>query len=102
MKTITSKMNEEIKSVCALHDRKGREEQNRFIAEGLRTVTTLIKNKMKLVQLYATEKNLPDAQKLANDFFITIVPETVMDKISAASSASGLLAVFEIPAQPNF
>ncbi len=25
MKTITSKTNEEIKSVCALHDRKGRE-----------------------------------------------------------------------------
>lgn len=102
MKTITSKINEEIKSVCGLHDRKGREEQNKFIAEGSRTVTTLIKNKMKLVQLYSTEKNLTEAQKLANDSFITLVPETVMEKISAATSASGLLAVFEIPSQPNF
>jgi RNA methyltransferase, TrmH family len=102
MKTITSKINEEIKLVCALHDRKGREEQNRFIAEGLRTVSTLIKNQMKLVQLYTTEKNISDAKKLANDSFITLVPETVMEKISAATSASGLLGVFEIPAQPNY
>ena len=102
MKTITSKTNEEIKSVCALHDRKGREEQNRFMAEGLRTVTTLIKNSMKVVQLYTTEKNLADAHKLVNEPLITIVPETVMDKMSATTTASGFLAVFEIPAQPNF
>jgi TrmH family RNA methyltransferase len=102
MKTITSKTNEEIKSVCALHDRKGRETQNRFIAEGLRTVTTLIKNSMKLAQLFTTQENLAEAQKLANDFFITIVPETVMEKMSAATSPSGFLAVFEIPVQPNF
>jgi RNA methyltransferase, TrmH family len=102
MKTITSKANEEIKLVCALHDRKGREDQNRFIAEGLRTVTTLIKNRMKLMQLYTTEKNLSDAKNLANDSIITLVPETVMAKISAATSASGLLGVFEIPTQPNF
>lgn len=102
MKTITSKINEEIKLVCALHDRKGREEHNRFIAEGQRTVTTLIKNNMKLQQLYTTEKNLSDAKKLANDSLITLIPETVMEKISAATSASGLLGVFEIPSQPNF
>lgn len=102
MKTITSKINEEIKLVCALHDRKNREEQNKFIGEGLRTVSTLIKNSMKVVQLYTTEKHLGDAQKLVNDALITIVPETVMEKISAASTPSGLLGVFEIPAQPNF
>lgn len=102
MKTITSKTNEEIKLVCALHDRKGREEQNRFIAEGLRTVTTLIKNSMKIVQLYTTEKYVADAQKLVNESLITIIPETVMEKISAATSPSGFLGVFEIPAQPNF
>lgn len=102
MKTITSKTNEEIKSVCALHDRKEREAQNKFIAEGLRTVTTLIKNSMKVVQLYSTEKHLAEAQKLVNEPFITIVPETVMEKMSAATTASGFLCVFEIPAQPNF
>lgn len=102
MKTITSKTNDEIKSVCALHDRKDRESQNRFIAEGLRTVTTLIKNSMKVVQLYTTEKYLSDAQKLVNESLITLVPETVLQKMSAATTASGLLGVFEIPAQPNF
>ncbi len=102
MKVITSKTNEEIKSVCALHDRKERESQNKFIAEGLRTVTTLIKSGMKVVQLYTTEKHAYDAQKLVNESLVTIVPETVMEKMSAATSASGFLAVLEIPAQPNF
>jgi len=102
MKTITSKTNEEIKSVCALQDRKGREAQNKFMAEGLRTVSTMVKNGMKPVQLDVTEALLPDAQKLVIESLITIVPETVMEKMSAVSSASGFLAVFEIPGQPSF
>lgn len=102
IKTITSKTNEEIKLVCALHDRKGRQEQNRFMAEGLRTVSTLVKNGMKVVQLYTTQELLNEAQRLVNESMITLVADTVMQKMSAASTASGFLAVFEIPAQPNF
>jgi TrmH family RNA methyltransferase len=102
MKTITSKTNEEIKLVCALHDRKGRESQNKFFAEGLRTVTTMIKNGMKPVQLYVIQELLAEAQKLVNESIITIVAETVIEKMSAVTSPSGFLAVFEIPGQPSF
>ena len=102
MKTITSRANEEVKSVCDLHDSKGRKAQNQFMAEGLRTCTTLIKNGMKLIQLYVTQDNLPAAQELANDFFITIVDKSVMAKMSAATTPSGMLATFAIPAQMPF
>ena len=101
MKTILSTANEEIKSVRALHENKGRQEQKKFIAEGLRTCTTLIKNQMKLVQLYVLEEHQADAQKLVNDT-ITIVSESVMQKISSLKTPSGMLGVFEIPTQLPF
>jgi RNA methyltransferase, TrmH family len=102
MKTISSRSNEEIKSVCDLHESKGRKAQNQFIAEGLRTCTTLIKSGMKLTQLYVTHEHLTAAQELANDFFITVVDKSVMNKISAATTPSGMLATFAIPASIPF
>lgn len=102
MKTITSRTNEEIKEVCLLHAPKGRKEKNQFIAEGERICSTLVKKGMKIVQLYVTDEHTAWAQKLVNEKVITIVHETVMQKISTASTPSGILGVFEIPAQPHF
>ena len=64
IKTITSRTNEEIKQVATLKDKKAREEQNRFMAEGLRTCSTLAKTGMKLVQMYTTQANLEDVQDI--------------------------------------
>jgi len=43
MKTITSRANEEVKSVCDLHDSKGRKAQNQFMAEACVPVPRLLK-----------------------------------------------------------
>ncbi len=102
MKTITSRTNEEIKLVHELHASKGRTAQNRFLAEGSRTCSTLIKNGMKLVQLYVTQEQLETAQEFAKDYFITIIPESVLEKISTATTPSGIVGIFEIPPQPPF
>lgn len=102
MKTITSRTNEEIKLVCDLHESKGRKAQNQFIAEGVRTCTTLVKSGMKLIQFYVTQEHAPAAQKLSNDFLVTVVTQPVMEKLSTVKTPSGMLAVFEIPAQPQF
>ncbi len=102
IKTITSRTNEEIKLVAALKDKQAREEQKRFIAEGLRTCSTLAKSGMKLVQMYTTQEHLEEVQEFVKNYFITIVEDHVMQKMSAATTPSGILAVFEIPSQPSF
>ena len=102
IKTITSRTNEEIKQVATLKDKKAREEQNRFMAEGLRTCSTLAKTGMKLVQMYTTQANLEDVQEFTKNYYITIVEDHVMEKMSAATTPSGILGVFEIPSQPPF
>lgn len=102
MKTIISRSNEEIKLVSELHNTKGRKEHNLFLAEGLRTCTTLIKGGMKIKQIYTLEEHYEPMKKLANYDLVTVVPGPVMEKISALTTPSGIVATFEIPAQSAF
>ncbi len=102
IKTITSRTHEDVKLVTSLHDKKGRTEHHKFIAEGLRTCSTLAKTGTKLVQMYTTEENLEAVREFVKNFFITIVEDHVMQKMSTATTPSGILAVFEIPKQTNF
>lgn len=97
-KIITSVANEEVKHVVSLHLPKNRQQHQQFIAEGIRICTTLIDSGTKLVTLYATEKALP----LIKNIMATsiIVSDHVMEKMSAASSPSGVLGVFAIPKSP--
>ncbi len=96
MKYITSRTNPLVKQVTSLHTRKGRTEHKQFIAEGLRTCETLVKNFM-LVSCYVTDamsvQNIPF---IPNHKIIDVTDE-VMQKMSTAESPSGILCVFEIP-----
>jgi TrmH family RNA methyltransferase len=100
MKIITSRANPEIKHVTALHTKKGRTVHNEFIAQGIRTCQTLIQNDYKLIQLYVTEQYLQAAQAITEQ--ITIVANSVMEKISSTKTANGIVGVFTIPEQPDF
>ena len=97
MKSITSLQNDEIKEIVKLHDNRGRQKAQWFIAEGFRTINTLKTAKTELVQLYVTESMLAQAQKIASDNYITLVSDQVLKKISPSVSPSGLLAIFKIP-----
>jgi RNA methyltransferase, TrmH family len=100
IKQITSATNPLIKHVVQLHSAKYRKTHQEFIAEGFRTIATLVENSSLLITLLVVEEYLYDAQQIAPDEHIIIVPTGVMDKISTANSPSGFLAVFKIPAQP--
>lgn len=100
MKEITSRTNPEVKLVTELHDAKGRKKHNMFIAEGLRICKTLVENGFKPLNVYATESQLGDAYSCAPRSACTRVDEHVMERMSAASTPSGLLCVFAIPAAP--
>lgn len=102
IKTITSRTNETVKRVADLHSSKGRKEQKRFIAEGARTCQTLVENGMELVQMYAIKEEFATVKEFTKNFFITLVEDHVMQKMSTAKTPSGILGVFKIPAQPSF
>lgn len=100
MKIISSRQNPEIKLVDALKKSKERLSQQRFFAEGLRTVQTLLKT-FKPVQCYLTQKAFDENHINIHRDLITLVSDEVMAKISSSKSPSGILCVFHMPAQPT-
>lgn len=94
MKVITSRANENLKKICQLHVKKGRDAQRLFIAEGVRTIQTLLKSSLTLQQLYVTQEH--DAVNCPENLITQVTPE-VMKKISLMQTNDGYLAVFEIP-----
>ncbi|HEX2978331.1 MAG TPA: RNA methyltransferase [Candidatus Babeliales bacterium] len=98
MREILSLQNDHIKDLVRLaHEASERKHQQKFIAEGIRTVSTLLKSKMHLVELISTHFMLMQAHEVAPDEKITVVSDAVLNKISPSSSPSGILGVFEIP-----
>lgn len=100
-KKITSTSHDLIKQIVQLHNPKNRSKFQHFIAEGVCTISTIIKAGNKPLLLAATEELLADAKRLAHTRSIILVAQNVMDKISTATTPSGLLAVFRIPIQPS-
>jgi len=101
IKQINSTTNQLIKKVVQLHSSKYRDKYQEFIAEGFRTISTLITAGGELLTLFAVEEFLYDAQQIAPEKSIIIVTPSVMKKISTAKTPSGLLAIFRIPQQPS-
>ena len=100
MKRIDAIDNPTVKLLLKLHMPKGRELHRQFIAEGFRTCETLVTSAIQLVQLYVTEDKLAQAQAITADH-ITVVTYPIMNKISTSTTPSGILGVFEIPANPS-
>jgi len=101
MKVISSTHNEQIKSVVALHLPKGRLQQQRFIAQGFITCSTLVQAGMQVQELYVTQELQREAFKLAPEPLIALVDDHVMNKISTVTTPSGLVAVFALPENPS-
>ena len=100
IKTITSRTNPLIKHVATLQHTKHRNAHQQFIAEGKRSCTTLINAGNRPINLFVVEHMLPTAQHMVADKHITLVTPHVMEKISTATTPSGLLGVFPIPPTP--
>ena len=101
IKTITSAQNPLIQRAIKLHTSKYRASFQEFIAEGGRTIHTLIESNLALRTLFATEENITLAEKLTSSKNIILVPKALMNKMSTAGTPSGLLALFSIPAKKD-
>jgi len=99
MKIITSRANPAIKQICSLHTKKGRSTSKQFIAEGLRTIKTLLTGTSNLIQLYVTQNHPIDL--VCNPELVTFITPEVMAKISTTKTPSGYLALFTIPQEPQ-
>jgi len=101
MNLITSRDNSIVKLVCQLHDSKSRKQHKKFIAEGLRVCQTLLHSSYTLVQLYSTDTQAAVVKEQLSTPLLTLVSENVMKKMSLSETPSGILAVFEIPEDPD-
>ena len=83
----------QIKWITSLQLKKYRLEHQLFIAEGVKVIQELLQSNFVLEDLFATEE-------VFNSFSVknkTVVTEAEMKKITALSSASSCLAVFQMP-----
>lgn len=102
IRKVNSHVNSLVKHVVKLHSAKNRALLQEFIAEGLRTISTIINAGHKPVTLFIVEEFLAQAQKIAHEDAIVVVAPSVMEKMSTTKSPSGMLATFKIPHQPAF
>ncbi len=101
MRTINSRQNPRIKALAALKKPKGRRDQEKFLAEGLRVVSAMVEAGWQPLELLVTEASLKKAQNLVPEKLITLVTQPVMEKLSQSSTPSGMLAVFKLPKKPK-
>ncbi len=86
-----------IKLITQLKQKKFREINNMFIAEGSINVTDFIKSGINVIGLFATDKWMQtNKQNIANKN-LTLVSTKELKKISALSSPSEVLAILSLP-----
>lgn len=101
IKTITSLTNPAVKKVVTLHTSKGRAQHQEYIVEGIRSLEIFVQAQIFPVELYCLESMVGQAQTLFKKTVVTVVPEHVLEKMSASHSPAGLLAVFSISESPK-
>lgn len=96
--TITSLQNELVKEIAKLRNPKKRRETRRFLVEGMRACEPFFNSRFSLVHLLVTDAQRLWAESLPIDRRkIVLVTETIVKKLSAAVTPSGVIAVFDIP-----
>lgn len=98
---LTSPTNEAVKNVVRLHSARERKDQQLFIIEGLRAISTALSAGLMLDKLYCTQEELEQIRSIVPNSKLALVSPLVMKKMSTAATPSGILAVFKIPAPPR-
>ena len=100
MDTIKSKENSKIKYVRSLNSKKGRDEQNAFIVEGIKFVNEAIKENTHIMYLIFSEKSLERAEikelsRLSKEagFETLVCDDNVFSSAADTINSQGVLAV---------
>ncbi|RMA57727.1 TrmH family RNA methyltransferase [Ulvibacter antarcticus] len=81
----------QIKLITSLQQKKYRDTNGLFIAEGQKLITELMEEGLNLHSVFGTSSFMDASEKFS------MVTERELQKLSALKKANGLLAVFEIP-----
>lgn len=90
---------QKLKEISSLQQKKFRTEEGLFLAEGIKTVKSLLNSKIKVIEVYHTDDLSFEGIDAIKSIGITPerVSEKDMERMSALSSASDILAVCAIP-----
>lgn len=83
----------QIKLITSLHQKKYRQANNLFIAEGVKVINELLNSNFELENVFATELLFPQVDKHK----FSLIAENDLKKISALTVPNNCLAVFKIP-----
>lgn len=97
MKQIHSRNHPTIKAIAQLHTMKHRRAARLFIAEGIRSIETLLSHGMLLQGLFVTDEQKDTLPSSFATYDIINVTDTVMEKLSPSKTPPGILAIFHQP-----
>ncbi len=91
----------QIKHIRALHSRKGREEHQEFLAEGSKLVLEVIGSSLDIHAVYGAEDwvKAHEARLSHRKIAVEVISEEEMERITALSTPSPVLAVIGTPQQ---
>ena len=102
--TITSLQNQRVKDACRLHDRRGRQDQQRIIIDGTREINRALDAGCDIVELFVRQDDIfPSVIELlqlkADACGVEIIPVTpqVFGKLAFGARAEGVVAVARPP-----
>lgn len=96
MKSISSRTHQEVKALSALSQTKHRHTQQRFIAEGLRTISTIIAGGLEPEKIYITHEWIDTISKNISPEKLVLISKSVLKKISQTTTPSGIVGVFPL------
>lgn len=95
MKLITGRNNPLIVRYSKLKDRKHREKENLFLFEGIKLLREARMANIPLVNVFMTEKSAALYPDIANECDVTLISDSVCEKLSENSSPDGIICIAE-------
>jgi TrmH family RNA methyltransferase len=87
----------QIKLITSLQQKKYRNTNKLFFAEGVKVIQELLQSNFELEHLYSTQDDFEEVSKAKK----TLIDDNDLKKISALSTPNSCLAVFKIPVEKN-
>ncbi len=87
----------QIKLITSLQQKKYRNTNKLFFAEGVKVIQELLQSNFELEHLYSTQDDFEEVSKAKK----TLIDDNDLKKISALSTPNTCLAVFKIPVEKN-
>src|SRR3970040_2578330 len=87
----------QIKLITSLQQKKYRNTNKLFFAEGVKVIHELLQSNFELEHLYSTQDDFEEVSKEKK----TLIDDNDLKKISALSTPNSCLAVFKMPVEKN-